>query len=754
MLGAQPIVGLLSRHCTLRYTSKRFVFVMSNEKRNRIKKAALKSKHNPRHKLEPIPQPEPLTKAEQAQLLQQKQRLKEFKRLTQSVSQYLHKKPHTSNVPDYETPVEENEIEEVYRAISSSNPAAADSNENTPFDPLRTSLASPTVELPKAVEERLGLALKYLVRKDLQGWALVLRQLEREGGFLGLVERDVRKLIYAIPRGQLRQVFPQVEELLNAAGMAMSPKILNAYMKSVICRNNVNDEEIEIIEQCVDRLKQTNKKGLLSRDTYEVLIEAYGKHSSMDKVNEIILQMKEQGLEPLREVYANVLTTCVYKVRSHDAAVQLFDSMKFFLKKTQPSTREYQDIIVSHVNHDNIEKALDLYQEMLTDRIEINQKILVALARGCFAREEYKVKAWDFMFEIHRREWTPTAPTAEYMLYLALQDGDLPLARALYQQLNMSGTTSPRSFSFLLLAYAKASVEGGLPTIEFNEMGRRFRQNIIINTDLAPDQDDPKKALPFLPKLVLENSQEILAESSAIMAHTLLVNSSFVNIESANTFLNVAANVGTLEEFKERFDQFTYLDRKGIPETRSFIEPEHCLDEPNAESKTDSLAKLTVSLLQFRSPLLDQLLESSGGRFKVPRNTITYLIALKAAAKHKNYILAQTIWTERGLYRRSSNWNKLSRTEKDKLDFDFAVTMVNSLTQIGLLDDALAIIVSTEYQFKWKRHHFSRLYKEAVEIGNSKITQTLRGIAKRAQINFEGKIRRKDYKRFVMENGF
>lgn len=759
MSSLRPLCGNFGRLSVQDLIPRRGIFVMSSERKMRPRRPAAKPKL-PAKRVPEVRERTP-SKEEKAQHLEHIRRIKEFKNLTKSVNQYLqHKTLATRGGHIEETelieeslPIEE-KADEIYQAIrSKDNITFTDQEKNDDNSVVfKFENTTPAVELPDTIKDKLGLSVKYLLTQENQNWDLLLYQLEKEGGFKDLPERDVRKLVYAVPRDQLRYIFPKIEELLEAAGMQKSPKIINAYMRSVIHRNSVDRVEMQEVEKCIDTIRQLNKKGKLGRESYEILVEAYGKNSDIDKVNAVITEMKEQGLEPLKVVYSNVLATCVYKTKSHATAVLLFDSMKFFLQKTQPSTREYQDIIVSYVNNDDIEKALDLYQEMLTNRVEVNQKILVALARGCVSRDELKARAWDFMFEIHKRGWTPTVHTAEYMLYLALKDGDLPLARVLYQQLNLANNANPRSFSFLLLAYANASLDTDVPMIEFNDTGRRFRHNIISSTDLTAKMDDPQKAIPFLPIQTFTSPKEVLAESSAVMAHSLMMNNRLINIESVNTFLNIAANIGTLEEFRDRFKQFTYLDREGIPGTRSIIEPEQCLEveEPQhvdqrASSESTALAK---------SPALQRLAEHSNNQLKVPRNTITYLIALKAAAKGNDYAMAQTMWTERGLYRKSVHWSKLSRDEKDKLDFDFAITMVNCLTQFGLFDDALAIIMSTEYQFRWKRHHFTQLYKAAVEIGNNKIALTLRGIAKRSQINFEGKIRRRDYKKYVMENGF
>lgn len=620
------------------------------------------------------------------------------------------------------------------------------------FDASKSSLATSAAALPALIQEKLGLAVKYLVSREHQNWSIVLHELGQTG-LEGVSEKDIRKLVYTIPKTQLKQIYPQVQALLAENNIRESPKMVNAYLKAVVAGPKVSDEDREVIERAVENLKKSNKKGKLSRETYEILVETYGKCSDIDQMNETVKEMKAVGLQPLLNVYSNVLSTCVYKARDHKQAVQLFDLMKFLAGLLAPKTREYQDIIVSYVNSDDIERALDLYQEMLIKNLPLNQSILVALARGCMSREPLRFKAWDFIFEIYNNKWEPTVQTLEYMLYLAAKDGDLALARALYQQLNLSNATSPRSFSFLLLAYAKLTI--GRPVSEFqplaitaHEAGRNFRRNILDLADFSPKLDNPKRAVPFLPLVVLTQKSELLAELSAIMAHALMVHPNHVNVESVNTFMNVAAKMGTLDEFTERYAEFTFLDRTGVRESQKDME---VIIEPEVLELFDTEI-LEKSEKFTTSPILKQVVESRS--VKVARNTITYLIALQAAAKHKNYIFAQEIWKERGLYRKLENFRKLPRDVKDSLDFSFASGMVNCLTELNLLDDALAILVSTEYQFKWTWKELRPLYSAAVEVGHANITRTVRGIVKRAQVNHEGKIRKRDYKRYVMERGY
>lgn len=691
---------------------------------------------------------------EQLRLLRQKNdqyasKLKELKQLTKSVATYVR------NRDARELEIRKiNELALPSDIKSNVDPPAlegASHSEVAKFDASKASLSTSAVALPSSIQDRLGLAVKYLVSKEHQNWDLVLQQLEAAGGFGDIPEKDIRKLVYAIPKSQLSSLFPRIESMLQQASIPLSPKLLNTYIKSLMLGNSLNDQQVAKVEEAVKKLRLVSKKGKLSRAAYELLIEAHGKNTNVAKMNEVILEMKELGLQLSPTVYTNVLSTCVYKTRDHKQAVQFFDLMKFLAGSMAPKTREYQDIIVSYVNNDDIERALDLYEEMLAQKLEFNQNIMVALARGCMSREQLRFKAWDFIFEIYRSGWEPTVNTLEYMLYLASKDGDLALARALYQQLNHSDATSPRSFSFLLLAYARCSVGKDISefqplAITAHEAGRNFRRNILEKIDLSPSMENPKQAIPYLPKITLSTPEEALAESSAIMAHALMVHPGHVNVESVTTFLNVAAQLGSLDDFIDRYEEFTFLDRTGISETRMVIEPE-ILESVDVSLITDGPSAT-------KSPIMSQVVEGRQSSFKMPRNTITYLIALKAAGKHRNYIFAQKIWTERGTYRKSAAFKELSKEQKEKLDFSFASAMVNSLTEMKLLDDALAILISTEYQFKWTWKQLLQLYKAAAETGYDKVTKTIRGVVKRAQINYEGKIRKKDYKRYVMERGY
>ncbi|GEQ69796.1 hypothetical protein JCM33374_g3470 [Metschnikowia sp. JCM 33374] len=636
--------------------------------------------------------------------------------------------------------------------------------ETKEFDPKDLSLLTPSVEIPLSFQDKLGPATRYLVSKENQNWFEALKQIEASGGFHNIPELDIRKLVYNIPKNQLTIVFPQIERLLQEAGIQKSPKVVNAYLKGLVYGGKISDEKLELMEHYMKDLRSSAKKGILSRETYEILIEAYGKTSRIDRMEAIINEMKSAGLQPTSNVYSSVLNTCVYKTRDHKQAVQLFDSMKFLAGSMAPGTTQYQDVIVSYVNNNDIERALDLYEEMSTNGVPVNQKILVALAKGCATRKHLRLKAWDFIFDIYERKWEPMVPTIEYMIYLAAKDGDLSLARALYQQLNVSGAVSPRSFGFLMLSYSSSGITQDLdkytvPAVAVHQSGRNFRQNIIERTDFMPQLSNPKQAVPFLPMKSLMSTAELLSESSAVMAHALIVNPGLVSEESVNMFLNVASKIGSMEEFVDRYNNFTYFDGEGVPSTRNDAnsviveEPETQTQKPGLETDSETGIGYQKSTNYTKSPILN-IGEGQNRGIQFSRTTKTYMIALRAAARHKDYMFSKKIWQERGNYRKSTTFRGLTPQEKKHSDFMFAATMVKCLTDLALLDDALAILVSTEYQFKWTWKELKPLHIAAVEVGHDQVSKTVRGIARRAQEKFEGKIKRKDFKKYVSIRGY
>lgn len=669
-----------------------------------------------------------------------KQKLRDIKNLTSSVQRMIQKKDDerkqqelVKNIP---MPSDmEREVETIHRSLSE------------PFDPTQSSLLTPVIDLPPVVQERLGLSVKFLVSKEHQNWGLVLETLRTAGGFKDMTVDDVTSFIQCIPKHHIPAIRPQIREMMKQAGKKPTPPMLNIFIESLSVGGEISPKNLQVIEGFVNRIKGM-RSGKLPTSTMELLVNVYGKVGRLDKINELLAEMKTRGVKPSPWIYTNILKTLVYKLRDHKQAVSIFDSMSFLSQETKPGTEAYKDVIVSYINNDDVEKALDLYQEMLKSRTPVNQETLVALARGCTSRKQLRFKAWEFMFEIHDNGWTPSLETLEYMIYLSGKDGDLALARALYKQLAHQNHVTPRSFNFLMLAYSKTNFQPNeFPAITAHERGRNFRANILSRAELVTPKGeaDVKTSVPMLPMTDLASVNEVLAESSAVWAHAMLFNPQYVSPDAYNSYLNIAAIFGTYEDLSKRYELSKLADDVPTKNTRIIIEEPEQKDSVREEQEHPSSS--------LDSPLFDNVPDLVN-KTNITRTTLTYMIALKGAGRLKKYEFSQEVWKERGLYRKSKEFKLLLRKEKDKFDFMFANQMVQSLTQMDLLDDALAIIISTEYQFKWSWAQLSTVYNACVNIGHDKHCSTLRSIANRAQIRFEGKIRKKDYREYAMKRGY
>ena len=303
--------------------------------------------------------------------------------------------------------------------------------------------------------------------------------------------------------------------------------------------------------------------------------------------------------------------------------------------------------------------------------------------------------------------------------------------------------------------------------------------------------------MPFLPLLENFTKKQILAESSALWTFTAQYNPHLINAKNTDMFLKVSVNQGELVDFVDRYEKFTRLDLTGMAKTRvvegdevkgSSVDGKESEGEKEdkyhvnrtteeEEFQLETMAKQQEEIeskIEERLQTLDpednanvayiienEPHETSESRVSdsiefpvVYRNTQIYRTAISAAAKFHKYDFAQTIWKERGLFRKSHRFSSMSRATKDREDFEFAQSMVHALVDMGMLTDACAVVVSTEYQFRWQWIHLSRLYHAAVEVGDNKVMLTCKGISSRSLIKYEGRINRKIYRQFVSQRGY
>ena len=126
-----------------------------------------------------------------------------------------------------------------------------------------------------------------------------------------------------------------LEQLLEEGNVKKSSKIINVFIAGLSHGGYLSDESIAQIEQYCNHITKINKKGKLSRETYELMIQAYGKNNNLEKINMCLSEMKQNKLEPSQKTFSNILSTCVYKANDHKQAVEIFDCIENLSQKTK-----------------------------------------------------------------------------------------------------------------------------------------------------------------------------------------------------------------------------------------------------------------------------------------------------------------------------------------------------------------------------------------------------------------------------------
>ncbi|EGW30558.1 uncharacterized protein SPAPADRAFT_157751 [Spathaspora passalidarum NRRL Y-27907] len=626
------------------------------------------------------------------------------------------------------------------------------------FDPERATIspkpipspkegqASKPLELPEPITDRLGLAPSFLVNDTNQNWPVLLNQLQLGGGFQDLQPGTIHKFLRKIPNSTLVNLIPSVEAMYSHAGIEIPHKTYYLFLRALASGHKVSDERLKLVQHYVDLIKQQVTD--LSVDHYETLLVIYSKSDDFTRVNQILQEMKQRGIQVSKPAFSAIMQGYIYNQRNHTQAMEVFDGMKFFSQMTQPGEKEYTEIIASCVMNDELERGLDLYQEMISNKIPINQKVLSNLAKGCCRKPQYRHRAWQLFFDIYKHGWVPDLPTYESMIYIAARDGDVDLARALLYKMLETNSVTPKALAYLILSYSKFVPPSERTTplaILHNEKGLQFRRKIIDEIDYSTIV----AGFPFLPNARLTNRTLILAESSAVWAYITLSCPQFISSKLATSYLDIALEQGNFEDFKHRFESATYLDATGLPQTRQIV-----IEEPESATATSEIANNDTTKDIAKSPLLNEVEHLfKDNRAKAPRDCIMYMVAVRAAGRFKNFDFLDSIIKERGQYRKSAAFQQLPAKTRHKLDFSFATVLVDSYTKMNMLEDALAVVIASEDQFLWGKKELGNLMGASYKIENFHVIDRLREVIGKSQIA-KGKITRLDHKIYVKKRGY
>ncbi|CAK9439987.1 uncharacterized protein LODBEIA_P40870 [Lodderomyces beijingensis] len=578
-------------------------------------------------------------------------------------------------------------------------------------EPRLEALASSDLDLaplPAEIQEKLGLLSDYslLEYNKERNWSFIIDQLRFSGGLEGVTPESVYRLAKMIPPRERRTQYPVLERMCKDAAIPVSRKLEMLFFKSFASGRALSDAQVSNLERYFEMIAGENR---LKADHYETMVLAYVKTGNMAKVEQLLKDMKTKGLEIGKPVFNAILRGYTYYAKDFDKALQTFDAMKFLSDKTEPDASNYGDMINACVLNNKTEKALDLYQEMLQNHVDVDQKVLSSLAVGCSKKKSLRAKSWELVFKIYDLGWSPSLATYEAMIYICSQDGDVDLARAIFYKMLQSGSVTSKAVAFLMLSYSRFSPSEStnrFKTITITDRGRLFRQSVLDSVDF---ETNPIAEFPFLPSKTLPEGNAILAECLAVWSYVSENKPDFVTFPFISSLLTTTINLGTLSEFESLFDKCSYAN---VGKTR--------LQSLDGEEASDSSQ---AQLDNFdNSSAANQSRDSA----KLPRETALYSLALKAAAKFQSFPLAEKVVAERGLYRKSPSYAALPIRKQVDLDFNFAKSLVHCYADLGLFSDALAVAISSQESFQWGWKELGFLVYAADNIGDRTTAERVR----------------------------
>lgn len=543
---------------------------------------------------------------------------------------------------------------------------------------LEKSMPSTSTQLPESILKKLPEQKSldmYFGHKSLN-WISHLSQLH---DLKDVPVADAAKFVQLLDlkMPQNAHATPRVHELLQGAGYGKLPATINHNLMAGYATLGMPNE--------VEELSLTVPQNEV---VFGHLVKAYFKAKDLSSVTQIIPRMKAAGLEPSLPIYTTVIQSFIQH-KDVASAFSVFDNLKYLSTSTQPDAKLYNSLILAASKQHNVNKALDLYEEMSTrpiDPLEPNQETLNTLIYACARDPKTHVRAWELFLQL-QRNFSADHNSMRALLYLCGETGELMLLRKLIAQLCANPETYPDDFALNCLFLGYVNYDPSKPSVVLaTSLGPRIRDQ-IMNTSPTPPASD-EWIPPFLPVSEELSNGLVIAESGAMIqfcyekARDLLQVKSKSSASSSSpvifNHLKIAIEKGTFENFQQRW--YTFTKR---PDLGDSVEVVDDAEQPHAMALT--------------------------------RNHNLYRLGLEACIKFRNLDFARTIWSERGKWRHSEAFKSRPADWKKKTDIAFARKMVELFAVCGQTEDALRLVESTSKQFRWRRHHLEPLLEVAAK---------------------------------------
>lgn len=624
----------------------------------------------------------------------------------------------------------------------------------------------PYVPLPTSINDVLtSEILSNITQKETSNWEPVVDALLKSGicdptssitTQESFTSFDFHKLITLIPRDQKTRLVEKLHELALLSGVLwgnvgvlndllalcnLLPKEQSHVLVTLLLRDVEMDEKIKN-DNSHKEVTANVDKIVANTTTKAVLLNHYARLSDLKKVREYInvLNQLPDDKNPMKTspvIYTSIMQMYM-RLDNYELAKETFDTMKFLSLSTSPSSRTYTSMILLDTLHNDIEHGISVYEEMVDKQINIESQCLLALAKGCGARKGMVSQGWDFILKYYEAGYPIDSQLMEIMMYLAYVDGDLPFVRGIWINICETNTKlngyvqlpHPKCTKWLFNSYYKIGdiVERAKNGHEHIPVGlvdvrvASIRSKVLELSNFQFHKDAP----PLLPLKQFDgmDSKLMLSEARALWKYILTTkgNENYIGEELVEAYLYVVGRYGLLDIFESEWERLTIFDNTGLETNDN--EPKVIIEEPNQEidqnlEKNNNESKLTIS----------EKTELPIGR--IPRTDRLYNMCMHIARHQASLSFAQKIWTERGEYRKTERFQKLSVAKQDEADFKFARLMLSALTHTGNVGDAYKLVLSSQNRFIWTKYHLKGLIQLCERMGYVTFTKELLKVTRR-----------------------
>ena len=550
---------------------------------------------------------------------------------------------------------------------------------------LGKSLFEKKLNLAQPILDRIGTSVGVVVGSETN-WSQIVKSLyNHEQQLAGLQTKDVNQLILAIPLSHRRNLISIVHEMMFNANIPM-----DKLTHDLIMATYAHQGSTVVVEAFFEQLQQS---GFQPDDyTFNHLIKSLSKNNDLIRSVKVVKDMQNiYKVEPSLTTITTLLQTCI-RVKDYNQAFDIFAMLKFLSIKTLPDIRIYNSLMLAASKQHNVDKVLDLYNEMTTrpiDPLQPNVETLFTLIYACARDPRTYLKAWQYVIELYQNHQYQyeTRKFINLMLYLCSTTGEVSFARVLFKHLTLNRQTYPDStmLNSLFKAYTNYKI-GHFSPILATPLGAKLRSSFLFETTPEYHELQPltNKAIPpFLAVPILKQPDHVIAESEAIMQFFIDNHPQLVNDKVIFNFLKIPISINNLDEFKRRYEEYTtFFSSKGRGKL------------------------FTIS-------------DDKNNKIKFSRNHYIYDLAINACCidpSESSFQFATTIWTERGKWRKTPMFRRLSRQDRIQSDFNFAQAMVKVMSLCGYTTDAMDILKSCINQFKWTNAHVVELKSKLNEL--------------------------------------